>query len=76
MTMNGVCFVEQIGNAELFERVGHYCAECYREFAEGEPIYYDMQEFRYLCRECADRLSQRMNERCEVVEEERAATLF
>ncbi|WP_457606171.1 hypothetical protein [Nitratifractor sp.] len=68
--MNSQCFVEQTGTEELLERVGRYCAECFSEFVPGERIYYDMNDYRYLCGSCAETLSEKMDERCEIVEDE------
>ena len=70
--MNDQCFVAQQSSEKILEFVTRYCTECYREFTVGETIYYDMQTYRYLCRDCAEKLSERMDEQCEIVEEEQA----
>ena len=68
--MNTQCFVEQQSNERILEFVAKYCAECYREFRVEEMIFYDMQAYRYLCSECAEKLSERMDEECAIVEEQ------
>ena len=68
--MSAHCFVEQPSSERILQFVSRYCAQCYREFTLGEKIFYDMQEYRYLCDDCAQALAERMDERCEVVDEE------
>ena len=63
------CFVDQIATREILLRVTNVCGECYRDLKEGEEIFYDLQSYRYLCKECHDKLSEKMNEQCEVIEE-------
>ena len=70
------CFVEQVGTPRILQYVSRYCAECYREFQEGEKLYYDTQSYRYLCRECAERFAERLDEACEVVDEDQQGGLF
>lgn len=75
--MNGRHFLEQQMEERLLERVGRYCSECYREFKIGESAYYDLQEYRYVCTECAKRLSRQREEKSpETIEEMREASLF
>jgi len=68
--MNTQCFVEQRSDERILNFVTRYCAECYREFSLGETLFYDMQEFRYLCDDCARLLAERMDDECEIVEEQ------
>ena len=64
------CFVDQVATREILLRVTNVCGECYRDLNEGDKIFYDLQSYRYLCEECHKKLSERMNEYCEVIEEE------
>jgi len=64
------CFVRQAATPKILECVSRFCAECYREFSEGEAIFYDMQNYRYLCESCADELARHLDEACEVAEDE------
>jgi hypothetical protein len=68
--LNEHCFVRQEATPKILEYVSRFCAECYHEFSEGEAIFYDMQGYRYLCERCADELARRLDEACEVSEEE------
>jgi len=68
--LNDHCFVRQSATPKILEFVSRFCAECYHEFAEGETLYYDMQNYRYLCESCADALARHLDELCEVSEEE------
>ncbi|MBD3788935.1 MAG: hypothetical protein IE885_00990 [Campylobacterales bacterium] len=64
------CFVTQIATKEILLRVTNVCGECYDDLKEGDEIYYDMQNYRYLCKKCQEALCERMNDRCEIIEEE------
>jgi hypothetical protein len=64
------CFVDQIATKEILLRVTNLCGVCYADLCEGEHIYYDMQHYRYLCEHCKCELSERMNDACEIIDEE------
>ena len=69
MTSNS-CFVSQEATVELLLRVTNVCAECYDDLEIGSIIHYDMQNYRYLCDCCQQKLCSRMNDNCEIVEDE------
>lgn len=73
--MGSECFVTELATKEILLRVTNVCAECYDDISEGDTIHYDMQNFRYLCKSCQERLCAQMNENCEIVEDE-TPTLF
>jgi predicted amidophosphoribosyltransferase len=75
MHIDDQCFVAQTADEKILLHVTNVCGQCYRDLLAGEAIYYDLQEYRYLCEACAEHLSERMNEACEI-EEEDAAALF
>jgi len=68
--MSNACFVTQVATKEILLRVTNVCAECYSDIHEGDTIHYDMQNYRYLCDCCQEKLCSRMNEECELVREE------
>jgi hypothetical protein len=68
--MSSACFVTQEATEEILLRVTNVCAECYDDINPGDIIHYDMQNYRYLCECCQEKLCARMNENCESVEEE------
>ncbi|ADV46085.1 hypothetical protein [Nitratifractor salsuginis] len=70
------CFVRQEATPQILQNVSRYCAECYKEFSENEPLFYDMQHYRYLCSRCAERMAEQLDELCEVVEEPESPSLF
>jgi len=70
--MGSACFVTQEATREILLRVTNVCAECYDDIKEGDTIHYDMKNYRYLCKECQERLCAQMNENCEVVVDESA----
>ena len=54
--MMNQCFLEQAVTTKIIEFVTGVCSECYREFHEGEKSYYDSEECRYMCEECAQKI--------------------
>ena len=73
--MSSVCFVTQEATKEILLRVTDVCAECYDNIRAGDTIHYDMQNYRYLCITCQEKLCTTIDKNCETVEEE-SATLF
>jgi hypothetical protein len=69
MSVNDQCFVSQQADDNILLHVTNVCAECYRDLHAGDSIYYDMLSYRYLCTECAEQLSDQMNDECEIEEE-------
>ncbi|MEA1953288.1 MAG: hypothetical protein U9O24_02725 [Campylobacterota bacterium] len=70
--MGSACFLTQIATEEILQRVTNMCGECYSDIVKGDIIHYDMQTYRYLCQSCQEQLSEKMNENCEIIEEESA----
>jgi hypothetical protein len=68
--MSNACFVTQVATEEILLRVTNVCGECYNDISEGDTIHYDMQNYRYLCNCCQEKLCSMMNEECEIVKEE------
>ncbi len=68
--MSSTCFITQEATDEILLRVTNVCAECYCDLNHGDTIHYDMQNYRYLCDCCQEKLCSQMNENCEIVEEE------
>jgi hypothetical protein len=65
--MSSACFISQEATSSILLRVTNMCAECYSDINEGDTIHYDMQNYRYLCNCCQEKLCSSMNEACEVV---------
>ncbi len=74
--MSSACFVTQEATEEILLRVTNVCAECYDDINTGDTIHYDMQNYRYLCKSCQERLCAQMNENCEVIADEEGPGLF
>jgi hypothetical protein len=70
--MSNTCFVTQEATKEILLRVTNVCGECYDDLNIGDTIHYDMQNYRYLCDCCQEKLCSQMNEECEIVREEDA----
>jgi len=71
--MSSACFVTQVATEEILLRVTNVCGECYDDIHEGDTIHYDMQNYRYLCKSCQEKLCALMNEKCEIIEDESVA---
>jgi len=74
--MSSVCFVTQVATHDILMRVTNVCGECYADLKEGDTIHYDMQNYRFLCDCCQQKLCSRMNDACEIVCDEAEPTLF
>jgi hypothetical protein len=68
--MSSTCFISQVATADLLMRVTNMCAECYSDLKEGDTIHYDMQSYRYLCESCQEKLCEKLNNNCEIIEDE------
>ncbi|HHD72939.1 MAG TPA: hypothetical protein ENK77_04880 [Epsilonproteobacteria bacterium] len=64
-----VCFVDEVATREILLRVTNVCGECYCDLKEGDPIYYDLEHYRYLCEVCYEKIKEEMNDQREVFEE-------
>ena len=73
--MGSECFVTEQATETILLRVTNVCAECYDDITLGDMIHYDMQNYRYICMSCQERLCALLDENCEVIEDE-SAVLF
>ena len=71
--MGAECFITEEATESILLRVTNVCAECYDDISLGDTIHYDMQNYRYLCMSCQERLCALLNENCEMIEDESAA---
>jgi len=74
--MSNACFVTQKATKEILLRVTNVCGECYDDLNIGDTIHYDMQNYRYLCDCCQEKLCSQMNEACEIIHDEADPGLF
>ena len=74
--MSSHCFVTQIATEKILLRVTNVCGECYADLNVGDTIHYDMQNYRFLCNCCQEKLCAQMNEECEIVHDEAEPSLF
>ena len=70
MSSSSPCFIREDATEGTLLRVTNVCGECYEDLHTGDEIYYDMQNYRYVCQKCQEALSERMNDQCETIEEE------
>jgi hypothetical protein len=68
MNIDDKCFIAQTANAKILRDVTSVCGECYRDLYAGEAIYYDLKAYRYLCKACAEHLSEATDETFTIVE--------
>ncbi len=78
VTINQDIFLEQNANSKILENVTKFCSRCYNEFKENDFIYYDIENFRYLCGECACCISEELqtSQECLLDECEKDGGLF
>ncbi len=69
------CFITQTATEEILLRVTNVCAQCYSDINTGDTIHYDNQRYHYVCQKCQEEYCEKMNEQCDVVEDE-AGVLF
>ncbi len=74
--VNNKSLLQQEATPIILKNVSQYCAKCYQEFKESDTLYYDMQEYCYLCKECAKKRQQKLNDICKSIEVDREDTLF
>ncbi len=53
--MGKIDFFTQEATEDILFRVTSVCAECYSDISVGDTIYYDMQDYRYLCKCCQEK---------------------
>ena len=66
--MNKKCFLKQKATEKLIKNVASVCSECYNEIQNNEIIFYDMQNYCYLCSSCQEILDLQLDENCEPLE--------
>ena len=77
VTINKDIFLEQNADDKILQNVTKFCSNCYKEFEKGEYIYYDVENFRYLCLECTCCISEEMQTQQEcLLDECEEPTLF
>ena len=73
--MSENCFVRETASPELIANVVSFCSECYDPIERTDTVFYDMKNYRYLCSRCKEELQERLNENCEIVEQD-SSSLF
>ncbi len=78
VAINKEIFLEQSANRKILENVSKFCSRCYSEFKENDFIYYDVENYRYLCSNCACCISEELQtqQECLMECEEEGGTLF
>ena len=78
VTINKDIFLEQSADRKILENVSKFCSRCYSEFNETDFIYYDVENIRYLCSNCACCISEELEtqQECLMECEEEGGTLF
>jgi len=76
MPMSSACFVTQEATNDILLRVTNVCGECYDDLNLGDTIHYDMQNYRFLCNCCQEKLCSRMNDKCDIMYDEAESSLF
>ena len=64
--MSSNCFVRQEATVEIIKNVTNFCSECYNEILQESIIFYDLQNFCYLCESCQLEIEKNRNTNCEL----------
>ena len=64
--MNAQNFIEQKSSQRIMQYITRYCAECFKELSDGEKIFYDLENYRYICEECTQVICEKLYEIDEV----------
>ena len=67
--MSGQYFLEQVATVKILKQVTEVCAECYSDINIGDRIYYDMQNYRYICSNCSEDIFKEIEKKTETIEE-------
>ena len=59
--MGKLYFQEQEATKDILLRVSDLCSECYDNINLGDIIHYDLQQYRYVCSECEEKLNIKTN---------------
>ncbi len=65
ITINRNYFLEELADKKIIKNVTTLCAKCYKEFKEEEVIFYDIENLRYICKNCACCLSEELETKAE-----------
>ncbi len=68
--MMSQCFISQIATEDILLKVTNVCALCYNDISIGDTIHYDTQKYHYLCHSCQEEQCEKMNDQCEIIEDE------
>lgn len=60
IAINRDYFLEELASKKILENVASFCGKCYKEFIEEELIFYDVENYRYLCKNCACCISEEL----------------
>ncbi len=67
--MSGQYFLEQVATVKILTQVTKVCTECYSDINVGDKIYYDMQNYRYICSNCSEGIFKEIEKKIETIEE-------
>ena len=68
-------FREEIATKPILENVTKYCTKCYSKLIPNSYIYFNTQNYEYICVDCAIKLSENM-QNDEIEEENNLNSLF
>jgi len=63
-------FIKESDNVRVLENITKYCSNCYKELSYDDEIYLYINNYEYICNECACCLTQELDtkEECEILE--------
>jgi len=55
-------FLREKATLNIIKNVASFCSECYLPLKENETIFYDMDDYRYLCLICQNNIQKRVED--------------
>ena len=62
------CFLKEEATEEIIKNVAGFCAECYNEIVSHDIIFYDMNNYCYLCESCQNKFKNKIDNSCESID--------
>jgi hypothetical protein len=68
--MGSNCFLRQEATSEIISNVADFCSECYEVIVPSQVIFYDMDNYRFICKSCQESINKQLEKNCEALNTE------
>jgi len=63
--MGSNCFLRQEATPEIISNVVDFCSECYEVIVPSQVIFYDMDNYRFICESCQESVNKQLEKNSE-----------